>query len=449
MPNVSIAQPDITLHLDMDGVIRKASLSNGVSEESMEAWLGRPWGETVANGGSRSVQRMVDDARQRGVSGFRQVSQRFPSGHELPMEYMTVRLGGDFGLLAVGRNLHAVAELQSRLVAAQQAMERDYWKLREVETRYRLLFDAANDAVLLVRATDLQVIEANPAAIRALGIAPVGQDLLDELAPKERGPFRDMLQRVQEHGKAPSMLVHLGRDRQAWLVRASQMASQPGAVYLLQLTPAGTASTAPEPSPTIPVGELIERIPDGFVVIDVDGVIVHANSSFLDLIQVPVAGLVLGERLRRWLGRPGADLTVVLAGVQRRGVVRLFATLLHGDLGSELEVELSAVGNVDGKPQFIGILVRDVGHRLPNGESAAPDGLGRSLTVLNRQLGKTPLLDLVKSTVEIVERQYIAAALELTRGNRTAAAELLGLSRQSLYVKLSRYGLDGNSDAGD
>ena len=33
-----------------------------------------------------------------------------------------------------------------------------------------------------------------------------GQDLLDELAPKERNPFRDMLQRVQELGKAHCQL---------------------------------------------------------------------------------------------------------------------------------------------------------------------------------------------------------------------------------------------------
>ncbi|MFX4955918.1 helix-turn-helix domain-containing protein [Acinetobacter baumannii] len=33
------------------------------------------------------------------------------------------------------------------------------------------------------------------------------------------------------------------------------------------------------------------------------------------------------------------------------------------------------------------------------------------------------------------------AALELTRDNRASAAEMLGLSRQSLYVKLRRFGL--------
>ena len=53
--------------------------------------------------------------------------------------------------------------------------------------------------------------------------------------------------------------------------------------------------------------------------------------------------------------------------------------------------------------------------------------------------------------MSIVERRYIEAALELTGGNRTAAAELLGLSRQSLYAKLNRYGLDegGNGVAGN
>ena len=39
----------------------------------------------------------------------------------------------------------------------------------------------------------------------------------------------------------------------------------------------------------------------------------------------------------------------------------------------------------------------------------------------------------------------LSRALDLTGGNRTATAELLGLSRQSLYVKLDRYGLDGDS----
>ena len=40
-----------------------------------------------------------------------------------------------------------------------------------------------------------------------------------------------------------------------------------------------------------------------------------------------------------------------------------------------------------------------------------------------------------------MERLCIEAALELTGNNRASAAEVLGVSRQSLYSKLHRYGL--------
>ena len=51
------------------------------------------------------------------------------------------------------------------------------------------------------------------------------------------------------------------------------------------------------------------------------------------------------------------------------------------------------------------------------------------------------LKDLVREATEVIERLCIEAALELTGDNRASAAEMLGLSRQSLYVKLRRYGL--------
>ena len=444
MPNVSFAQPDVTLLLDLEGVIRKATLSSSVANETVDGWLGRPWIDTVAAAGSRSVQQLLEDARRTGVSGFRQVAQRFPSGRELPMEYTTVQLGSGSEFLAIGKNLQAVAELQSRLVSAQQAMERDYWKLREIETRYRVLFDAANDAVLVIRASDMQVVEANPAALRAIGLAPVGRDLLQELSAADRAPFQAMLARVREHGKAPGLMIRLGRDGQQWLVRASQMATEPGAVFLLQLTPAGGQSGRAE---VLPIEALVERAPDGFLVLDQDAVIHHANQAFLDLVQVATRATVLGERAQRWLGRPGADIPVLMSSIQRGGTVRRFTTTLHGELGVETEVEISGFGNADGRPRFVGLIVHDVANSGRGGDPVPPEGLGNALGSLTRQVGRVPLLELVKTTVGAVEKHYVTAALELTRGNRTAAAELLGLSRQSLYAKLWRYGLDGGGEA--
>ena len=55
------------------------------------------------------------------------------------------------------------------------------------------------------------------------------------------------------------------------------------------------------------------------------------------------------------------------------------------------------------------------------------------------------LRDIVGETTDVIERMCIEAALTLTSNNRASAAEILGLSRQSLYSKLNRYGL-GSSD---
>ena len=54
--------------------------------------------------------------------------------------------------------------LQQRLVEAQQAMERDYWRFRDAETRYRHLLETSSEAVRVVDGATQKVLEANPAA---------------------------------------------------------------------------------------------------------------------------------------------------------------------------------------------------------------------------------------------------------------------------------------------
>jgi len=84
--------------------------------------------------------------------------------------------------------------------------------------------------------------------------------------------------------------------------------------------------------------------------------------------------------------------------------------------------------------------VRDVGRRL-SPEPAGVRGLPSSVNQLTELVGRVPMKDIVSETSDLIEKLCIEAALELTRDNRASAAEILGLSRQSLYVKLRRYGL--------
>ncbi len=99
-----------------------------------------------------------------------------------------------------------------------------------------------------------------------------------------------------------------------------------------------------------------------------------------------------------------------------------------------------------GQPCF-GFAIRDVSRRLPrdpggesSGRSAQQRRLPPSLEHLSELIGRVALKDLVREATDVIERLCIEAALELTRDNRASAAEILGLSRQSLYIKLRRYG---------
>jgi transcriptional regulator PpsR len=444
MTRVAITQPDVTLVLDWDGVIRDASVSANIAKEGLEGWVGRHWTETVGETAGEQVRRMVEDARDRGVSAFLQVTQRFPSGLEVPIEYTTVRLGGQAGLIAVGKSLQAVQELQTRLVAAQQAREQDYWKLREIEMRSRLLFDASSEAVLIISATDLRIIEANPAAIRELGLAP-GWDFAQEVAPRDRGNFRELLSRAREHGRTPGVLMHLGATDASWLLRVSLMAREPEPVFLIQLAPA-----TPDPIRGLPravpprTDELLEGLPDAFVVLDAEGRVRRANRAFLDLVQCATEGAVLGEPLGRWLATPGQDAGVLLRTLREHGEVRLFTTTITGILGTDAVVEISGTASSKGGPLALGLLIRDIDRR-----SNQPDDTSEmraALTEVLRDMGRLPLPVLVRNTAAVVERACIEQALREANGNRTAAADALGLSRQSLYAKLERYSLQDVRD---
>ena len=53
------------------------------------------------------------------------------------------------------------------------------------------------------------------------------------------------------------------------------------------------------------------------------------------------------------------------------------------------------------------------------------------------------------AAVARLEKQLILKALERAKGNRSAAARLLGIGRPLLYAKLEEHGIAAKGDAGD
>jgi transcriptional regulator PpsR len=145
--------------------------------------------------------------------------------------------------------------------------------------------------------------------------------------------------------------------------------------------------------------------------------------------------------LSRWLGRSAVDLRVILSNLQQHGSVRGFQTTLNGQLENELEVEVSAVAAFDRNPPSAGFVIRELRPRSVVRRNEQPVPVSPSVERLTALIGRVPLKELVRESTDMIERLCIEAALELTGDNRASAAEMLGLSRQSLYLKLHRHGL--------
>jgi len=436
---------DIAVLVDPSGVVRDVSVGpSDVAIDLSREWVGRPWPDTATIETRLKIETLLREVATKGVSKRRQVNHTTPSGVELPIAYTAVRLGRDGSVVAIGRDMRHLSSLQQRLVEAQQAMERDYWRLRHVETRYRLLFQLASDGILVIDAGTMKVLDANSAAGQVFG--DVSDRLIGRTFPfgvevKAARSLEDLVTAARGAGRAGDVTISLLDSDRPWHVSASCFRQESATLLLVRFSAADSSAAGQlESGAQSRIRTLIERSPDAFVVTDLDGHILEANRSFLDVAELASLEQARGALISTFIGRPGADFPVFVTMLKKHGAVRLVATAARGSHGANTEVEVSAVWVPDAEEPCIGFTMRDIGRRLASGPQGARD-LTRAVEDLTSLVGRVTLRDLVRDTIDLVERHFIEAALELTNDNRTSAAEVLGVSRQSLYVKLRRHRL--------
>jgi len=445
---------DISMIVDGAGVIKRLAVSNHNLRDDLlpspEAWVGKPWVDTVTVESRPKIEALLAEADATAAQRWRQVNHPGRSGADVPVLYAAVRVAAEGPVLAFGRDLRIIASLQQRLVDAQQSSERDYSRLRHLETRYRVLFRMASDPVLIVDAASRKISEANAAAERLFDQG--GKGLVGRLFPlsfdsQSTGAILALFAELRATGQARDVTVRMIGAEHPATISASLLRLENASLFLVRLAlPAADGAAPAGDAPAASLQSFAESAPDGFVVARHDGTILTANATFLGLIQAVSEEQVRGQPLERWLGAPGIDFHVLITNLRQRGSVNLFPTTLQSEHGTSLAVEVSAVSVMNAGQQCFGFSIRNVEQRLR--PKPPPDrDLPRSVNEMVELVGRVPLKDLVREAVDVIERLCIEAALRLTGDNRASAAEILGLSRQSLYVKLRRFGLaDSETD---
>ena len=435
---------DINILIDVSGVILKINTPIDSPLADLSSWINKNMNDTLT---IESREKL--DAQLTSLSDIsRTVTKAFELNHisvetgEFPVRYKGFKLSGTDTILLVGNDLTPVAEIQKKFVTSQLALEREYTKYRSYETRYKVLVDFTSDPIILIDGFKGLVLDANPPGHQMLHLKKgklVGQQL-------EKLVYWDGAGKILEVLKSDA-LANVTRVLSLKVTKASTKVRIKPAVFraenelclLLKITPIKESISSIGEFPEI-LNKYYENTRDSMIFTDKSGIIKYSNNSFLSLCNSGSDQLILGRSFSDFLARGTIDLKVLIDAALENGTTMPFATQFVSTYDIKLNVEITATKAFNEYGTFICFQIR---YSSNAGKQNADELVvsEQATQKIMKLVGSAPLKELVADTNDIVEKICIETALKMTRNNRVATAEMLNLSRQSLYVKLRKYSL--------
>ena len=443
---------DVVFVLDTNGIIQDVVNAEKIGIEDSSSLLNKKWMDTIAVDSHPKVHALMDASVTEGAQKWRQINQLLPDGKSLPILFSTVHLQKQRRVLAIGRDLRNISALQQRLVEAQQEIERDYTRLHAIENRYSQLFNITDQAYLLIDSQTLRIIEANKASGTLLGDSKklVGKAIAELFSKADQETIQDYFADFKIGNLQQNRVVHLQNSADEVEISSALLREGRQSVYLVSLNPLSvSAAVINYGEQSALILKAIEESSDAFVVTNLQGLILSSNKAFIQMTHSAQTEYVIGKSLEQWLGRSTIDLRIILNTLREHGAIKNYATTITSDDGSSpLEAEISGVDVRSHNPPAFAFSIRSISKRVAQA-GPTPSNIEKNARHLTELVGKVPLKEIVTETTDIIEKLCIISALELTMSNRASAAELLGLSRQGLYIKMRRFGIIENSASED
>ncbi|MCB1428035.1 MAG: transcriptional regulator PpsR, partial [Nitratireductor sp.] len=438
---------DITIILNSDGTVGDIAYVDGTLEQfGLRNWVGRDWRDTVTVESTEKINTLMDECAKNRTSHLHQVNHpgnRALGLPDLPVEYVVTKIDGFPHCVAFGKDLRKFAEIQQQLIHAQFELERDYRRIRETETRYRLIFQKTESAMVVVSGETRKIIDTNAAAASCFGSQSaklVDEALIQLFDKQERPAIADALQEALVRGETQLAQASSQHDGTRFNLKIEPFRESGRINLMVTLFPSEHALRFRNGHSDI-YQAWMEAVPDALVVTDGKGIVRQVNDRFLDMIHILNRKQVIGRNVNTWVGSSGVDMQVLSSRLRDEGEVHHFLTMVRDDLGATRPVRLAATRNDEDEEPNITILVSEQTQR-ENQWTVRPSGLQSESSDFAALIGRVPLKDLIREAVDVIEKLCIEAALRQTENNRASAADLLGVSRQSLYMKLRRHDLE-------
>jgi transcriptional regulator PpsR len=429
---VSLAS-DIALVIDADGVIRNVAQTGAdPMAPSAEEWVGRAWIDTVSGETRPKIANLLKEVAATGIARSREVNHPLGSDINIPVAYTAIRLGANGPVLAVGRDLRAIAAIQQRYVESQQDLERGYWQARQAEARYQLLFQVATDAVMVVDGETLQVIEANEAAARLHGTTAEqlrGQHASAGFEHHARSAVNELLANARASGRSGEIRARLQGTYAGTSVVATPFRADDAMRLLMRMRTAETTGTSAGLNQTI--SRLVDPASDAVVVTDSSGRVLIANPAFLSLAQIASEAQLKGQPLMGWLRLGDQPLAALVAQVRRDGIARRIDACVKRAAASVVQVEVSAALLTEGDQECIGFTLHPT---LPAAERpAAGTAASAAVSTAVGAAMSDALTSVLRAGIEALGPALPAHTLAAIVAE---AAASLGLSAEALSARL-------------
>jgi transcriptional regulator PpsR len=360
----------------------------------------------------------------------------------LPIMCTSIKTSSDKKIIVIGKDLSEASKLQQDLVAAQKELSRNYLQINQLEERFRSIFEIGTESIMIIKGDDgYPIVEMNGNAIKQLLLAKnncIGKSFLSLLPADELSKVISFLQDVQSTGE-PSTLETLVNDDQAIQIRATSFTNGGKPYLLFNLKPLDLVSSPSLLDSDSLTVKAIENNAYGFVVCTPEGLILKANKAFIKLSHAKNEQDLIGTSIQNYLGADTSDFDQMMQSLKGKASTQSCISSINNNRGGIKLVDISAV-SVAQPRACVGMIFRQVDSRL-NKDKTIDKKLVRSSQELSMLVGKVPLKEIIAETTDLIEQLCIKAALDLTNDNRVSASEILGLSRQSLYIKLRKHGL--------
>ncbi len=435
---------EITLVIDTnDTIIDVACDDPSLAGYGFDEMRGKKWQDTVTIECHDKIDALLAESKEHAVTEKRQVNHPAKGLPDLPVTYKLISIEGLNARLAIGADMRQIARMQQQLVQVQLDLESEYRRIQEAETRYRTAFQKCRLPSIMVDGGRNTILDANLAASKMLG-RPVQKLIggsLSTLFDKEnRDRLIKALSEVRHSGTTQTIFTELADSGNIIECSIEPYRENGNTNLIIALSDKSEAGQTLPPELDL-ASPSIKGIPEPYAIIDEKGVVRSINAQFLDLIGAVNANQVIGRNINNWLGASPIDMQTLVSRVGDDKLIRNFQTFANDDLSNRKPVTVAARQFAAGNQNLIGVLVSEP-HSRDTGIAAPSLNIPGAPSDFGDLVGRVPMKELIREALDVIEKMCIEAALQQTNNNRAAAAEILGLSRQSLYIKLRRHGLE-------